>query len=145
MSCHYKNLPWVDREGKSSGSEGRTRLENANRSCRPTAGNGNGRESVRLGRLPEPAALACADRFPALPAVLDTAREPVYALRRGRNKIPFRIRTRPKPRAEKEFLIFKLHENNWAKCFNCNVIGGTFSHVLPNYHLLHCQACGKAE
>jgi hypothetical protein len=62
---------------------------------------------IIASRLPEPAAFACANRFLALPAVLDTAREPVYALRRERNKIPFRIRTRPKPRAEKEFLIPK--------------------------------------
>jgi len=58
------------------------------------------------------AAFTCANRFPALPAVLDTAREPVYALRRGRNKIPLRIRKRPKPRAEKKMLIIQ----EYGKC-----------------------------
>ena len=43
-----------------------------------------------------------------LSALLDTAREPVYALWRERNKIPFRIRMRPKPRAEKEILILNI-------------------------------------
>ncbi|MBM3297004.1 MAG: hypothetical protein FJY83_05320 [Candidatus Aminicenantes bacterium] len=53
-----------------------------------------GERSARTtsSRRPEPAARARPARFPALPAVLDTARESVYACRKVRKEISSRIR-----------------------------------------------------
>jgi hypothetical protein len=49
----------------------------------------------------------------ALPDILDTAREPVYACRRWRNEISSRIRLRLKFRTEKEFLPLEMGLRTW--------------------------------
>ena len=66
---------------------------------------------MTASRLPVSADLSAPAGFPALPAVhaiVDIARRPVYARRRGKDGFSSRFRTSRKRRAEKENLILKV-------------------------------------